>query len=193
MGRARITIVLWVLGLSAAAHATEEPVRADTADEDARREMCQQTACQHNVRIVLKQRDGSTFDRTFDVLPGAVQPFGLVVLAGQSLKVEADLEGDRLTHLRLVEQVAHPEKTLVVELEQLASGGMMLTVNNPFKRMLKFDMGMMPLDKEDLFKTSSCPVMAAGSGFESWPYPIFQIVLGNGRLIDAKEGQISCK
>ena len=47
-------------------------------------------------------------------------------------------------------------------------------------------MGMMPLDTDGLYKTSSCPVIAGGGAFEMWPYPIFQLVLGNARLLDAK-------
>jgi hypothetical protein len=61
---------------------------------------------------------------------------------------------------------------------------MNLVVRNPFKRHIKISMGMMPLDRTDLVTTSSCPVVAGGSDFEMWPYPIFQIWLGEMRLFD---------
>jgi hypothetical protein len=69
---------------------------------------------------------------------------------------------------------------------------MLLKVTNPFSQSLKFNMGMMPLDSDKLLKTSSCPVMAGGSSFESWPEPVFQVVLGNARFIDADKGQVAC-
>ncbi|PZO61859.1 MAG: hypothetical protein DI635_13895 [Pseudoxanthomonas suwonensis] len=46
---------------------------------------------------------------------------------------------------------------------------------------LKFDMGIMPLDGNDLRRTSSCPV--AKTSLESRPYPIFRLVLANGRAL----------
>lgn len=40
---------------------------------------------------------------------------------------------------------------------------------------LKFDMGIMPLDGNDLRRTSSCPVAKTSLG--SRPHPIFRVVL----------------
>lgn len=42
-------------------------------------------------------------------------------------------------------------------------------------------MGIVPLDGNDLRRTSSCPV--AKTSLESWPYPIFRLVLANGRAL----------
>lgn len=155
-------------------------------------EVCRNTLCQHDVRVVLKGRDGAVFDRTFDVLPGVVQPRWLTIVAGQSLHIEADRLDDSLTNFRVVDAVAHPEKTLDLTLAQSDDGNMLLTLHNPFGQALKFDMGMMPLTSERVLKTSSCPVIAGGTGFETWPYPIFQIVLANPRFIDPDKGNVRC-
>jgi hypothetical protein len=61
---------------------------------------------------------------------------------------------------------------------------MMLSLHNPFNRPLKFNMGIMPMGSDDLYKTSSCPIIAGGGSYEMWPYPIFQVVLGDGRLMN---------
>ncbi len=146
--------------------------------------MCAETKCQRNLRVILKQKDGKIYDKTFAVFPPTVQDFGIAVVAGQNIYVEAEIEGDRLTNYRVVEQIVNPKTTITAKFEQMEDGGMMLTLHNPFNKTLKFNMGIMPLDAEDLYKTSSCPVIAGGNSFEMWPYPIFQLVLSNGRLME---------
>jgi hypothetical protein len=165
----------------------------DEARERARirDEMCATQACQRNIRVALKARDGSSFDKTFDVMPAVVQPFGMLVLAGQTVHVEAAVKDDRLTDLVQVASVVHPERTITVKFEQTENGMMMLSVSNPFPKPLKFHMGIMPLDHDRLLKTSSCPVVPGGHGFESWPYPIFQVALGDGHLL-AADAEMAC-
>lgn len=184
---------LWVFGcLLAVQVAAAGQVPEDAAAvEAAKKEMCEKTICQHNLHVVLKQKDGSTYDHTFDIYPGIVQPFGLAVVAGQTIYVEADEAGDGLANLRTVPSVSHPEKTLTIKLEQTPGGGMILTTSNPFKRALKFKMGMMPLEKPELYNTSSCPVRGGMQTFEQWPYPLFQVVLGQPKFIEAK-GKMDC-
>ena len=179
-----------LLGMLASVPASEPASTGDSADQ-TQEEMCKHTECQHNVRITLRKKDGSTYDQTFDVLPGSVQPIGLVIVSGQTLYFEADVQGDKLTGFRIVDAVSHPERTLVAKLQQ-SEAGMLLTVTNPFKRPLKFDMGIMPLERPSLFKTSSCPIVPGGTSFESWPEPIFQVVLGNARFVEAKGGGVVC-
>lgn len=185
-----MAVGLW-MALSSAIAGEQSP-SAQANSQKTMEDMCRETVCQHNVHVLLKQKDGAMFDRTFDVMPGAVQPHWLAILAGQTLYIEADKANGRLTDFRVVEAVTHPEKTLIVTLHQSDDGSMLLKVTNPFSQSLKFNMGMMPLDSDKLLKTSSCPVMAGGSSFESWPEPVFQVVLGNARFIDADKGQVAC-
>jgi hypothetical protein len=163
------------------------------ADEQQRlaRKMCAETKCQRNLRITMKGKDGQVFDQTFEAFPAVVQPFGFMVVSGQTVHIEADIVGGRLTNLVAVEAVVNPDKTITAKLEQVDGKGMVLTVNNPFDKALKFNMGIMPLDGEKLYKTSSCPVVAGGAAFEMWPYPIFQVALGNGRLLE-KSDRATC-
>lgn len=153
--------------------------------------LCAVAKCQRNIRIVIKQKDGATYDKTFAVIPAAVQRFGVVILTGQTIYIEADIDGDKLTNYRAVDQIVNPKITITAKLEQMKDGGMMLSLHNPFDKALKFNMGIMPLDAEELYKTSSCPVAAGGNSYEMWPYPIFQLVLANGRLLEPSE-TIAC-
>src|SRR5258708_6953890 len=102
-------------------------VRADdVGDAAGKEEMCKHTLCQHGLRVTLKTKDGGTYDQTFDVFPGTVQPFGLAIVAGQTVNLEADVTGDTVSNFRVVQAVTHPAKTLTAHLEQTAGGGMVL-------------------------------------------------------------------
>ena len=146
--------------------------------------MCAASKCQRDVRVTLRREDGTVYEGYFKVFPATVQGMGIVVMAGQTVHVEADLAGDRLVNMVAVDVVARPEKTITAKFEQNEQGGMLLTIDNPFSKTLKFNMGIMPLKSERLVKTTSCPVRAGLKLFEHWPYPIFQVVLGNARLLE---------
>ncbi len=182
----KASLQLSLLVASSLSHAQEHPA---TQQEQAALEqnMCAETKCQRNLRVVLKQKDGATYDKTFAVFPATVQGFGVAVVAGQTLYIEADIVGDKLTNYRSVDAVTDPNITITAKLEQMKDGGMMLSLHNPFNKAIKFNMGIMPLDSDGLYKTSSCPVIAGGGSYETWPYPIFQLVLGNGRLMEPSD------
>ena len=110
---------------------------------------------------------------------------GITVAAGHTVHVEADVSSDRLVNPKVVDAVVRPDRTITAALPQGKDGGMMPSRANPFPRPLKFDMGMMPLGTDGLHKASSCPVIAGGDSLETWPCPIYQLVLGNARLLDA--------
>ncbi|GAA5000427.1 hypothetical protein FNZ56_10715 [Pseudoluteimonas lycopersici] len=157
------------------------PSEPDLTQAQISEMMCAQTKCQRNLHVTLVQKDGSTYEHTFPTFPAVVQPVGILVVAGQTVFVEADTSDGKLVNLQAVDSVVHPEKTIIVKLEQTEDRGMMLTTTNPFDETLKFDMGITPLESDDLYKTSSCPILKGS--FETWPYPIFQVLLGNGRVV----------
>jgi hypothetical protein len=180
------TGVLLLLGCAAAperpAPPGAVPVRADASVD----EMCAVAQCARDVRIELRREDGTSFAETFDALP-VVQEAGVSVYAGHTVLFEAEQRDGRLAGFRLVTGIVHPERTISARLEQDEKGHMMLTTENPFKQHLRIRMGIMPLEHDRLVRTSSCPVIAGGSSFEMWPYPVFQVFLGEPRLMAADE------
>jgi len=68
------------------------------------------------------------------------------------------------------------------ELQKGGSAGMILTIQNKMKRGLSMEALMTVPGKKQVFKTSILPVEPGLSGFESWPHPIAQLVLGNLQL-----------
>lgn len=87
----------------------------------------------------------------------------------------------------MVPSVSHPEKTLTIKLEQteLSNAGnvMVLTIQNPFDRALKYHADIARLDQDKEMQTSTCPVMAKLLSSESWPEPIFSINLQGLHLV----------
>jgi hypothetical protein len=61
---------------------------------------------------------------------------------------------------------------------------MTLKVDSPFAGVLKYRLGIMPLDGHRLLKTSSCPVVRGTASFEHWPYPLFQAAAADFRLVE---------
>ena len=178
------SVVLTGCAVAPGPSATAEDGSVDVA------EMCSVVQCRFDVRIEMKQEDGTWFDKTFDALP-VVQDAGVSIYSGTTVLFEADEVDGRLVNLRLVSEIADPERTISSRLEQDEKGHMLLVTTNPFSKHLRVRMGIMPLGLDRLVKTSSCPVIAGGSSYEMWPYPVFQVYLADMRLIDETE-EMSC-
>jgi hypothetical protein len=151
-------------------------------------ELCQSVLCRDPVPIQLKLPDGDLFEMT-PTLPTPIAAGGLVtVYPGETVMIEATVEGTRLVDLTAVPEVRQPERTLVLRLRQEPSiddgTGMILELESPFAGVLKFRLGMMLPSSGDLFKTSSCPLHAERPLIEAWPHPIFQIVATDFHFVD---------
>ena len=181
-----ITLMTTLLGCASKGNITAQSEVDSDEYTNIQTEMCEKVMCQYNVRVILKNKDGALYDKTFESMP-VVQDEGVLVIAGQTVYFEADIKNDFLTNLKLVNVVSNPQKTVTAKLEQMEDGGMMLSLKNPFDKHLRIKMGIMPLDKEELYATSSCPVIANGGSYEMWPYPIFQVWLGAPRLLSENE------
>jgi hypothetical protein len=81
-----------------------------------------------------------------------------------------------------------------VELKQNAhDAGFMATIENYGPSRLKVEMGLMRIDGPDEPEyTSSCPLEPGRSLFESWPYPLFQLLLASPRIL-AEDEQVPCE
>jgi len=148
--------------------------------------LCEKILCRPPGTIVrLLLDNGTPFETRFDGPSPIVQAAFLNIFPGETLNIEAELEGDRLVSLRAVESISKPSQTLVLKMwQEPAKPDTYLRITNPFPAMIKYRAGMMLPDREDLLKTSSCPVMSdGGSAFEHWPQAIFQLVLADFRVL----------
>ena len=146
------------------------------------------------IAISLRMPDGSTFTETLPAPNPLVQYDHVYLFPGQTLYLEADDDGAKLTNLRMVPANVHPEKTLVFKFEQRGTQGqygMSLSIHTPFMHWLKYHAVVVDADTAaNTFKQSStCPVVPGGDVTENWVAPVFEVVLSDFRFLaqdDAK-------
>ncbi|MCP4676250.1 MAG: hypothetical protein GY854_12220 [Deltaproteobacteria bacterium] len=158
---------------------------------------CETANCRRNVRITLRQKDGSLFTYTNPLFPPIVQPGFITLLAGEKVYLEAAADENGPVNFKVVEKIENPEKTITFRLNQnpnMGDGtGMILHVKNPFKRAIRYRLGMMVLESDNVYATSSCPVRAGISVMEMWQHPIFQLIFAEMRFIDEGKDDFSCR
>lgn len=145
---------------------------------------CEKNPCQKNLKVKLQKSDGSIYEKTMELFPPSVQPSFISIVAGQTLYLEAKVSKGKFVGFRTVDRVENAQTTIVAQLTQQANRGMLLPLNNPFARPIRFRMAIMPLDSQEAHQTSSCPIMKEGGSFESWPEPLFQVFLSDAQFLE---------
>jgi hypothetical protein len=163
---------------------------ADAAPDDASgtdelRKYCETANCRRNLRVVLRREQGATYDRTFELLPPAVQTGMVSVHPGENVRAVPLFENGEFAGWR-EPKPDEPADTqiLTIALSQSDKGaGMSAQVSTNGGPALKLRMGLIRLDGNDEPEsTSSCPLMAGGfSSFEMWPYPIFVLLVADAK------------
>ncbi len=93
-------------------------------------QVCAHAQCVSDVHVRLKDKGGKSFERTFDRMP-VIQPAGVSVYAGQTVRFEADDSKGELVNLRLVESGGDPARTIEFRLEQTPEGSMIVVTKKP--------------------------------------------------------------
>lgn len=154
--------------------------------------LCKQTLCR-TPDFQLTLPSGEIFKHQQAIALPILQREMISIYPGEEIFIEAALDNDTLVLQRAVTANAHPAQTLVFKFSQApGSSGMLLTVTNPFPADLKFRAGFMRPDSGTIYGTSTYPVPAGLSLFESWPFPMFQLILVEGHVL-AKSDSRECK
>lgn len=172
--------------------ASQPQAPAPASNQAAVQEACKDPHVQCSdqaIPIALHFSDGHGFKQTLQPPIPLVQYDHVYLYPGQALYVEADEVDGKLVNLRVVPAMVHPEKTLILGLQQNGGNGgegMMFSIQQPFDRPLKYRAQVMDFDSPGAFKqTSTCPVIAKGGGYETWPEPITQMMVGEFHFVDA--------
>jgi len=143
--------------------------------------ICKKWTCRKSVSVRLKTPKGPDFVFTAPFGPPIVEDDTIMVFAGETLNIEADIGPAGPVNLHAVEAIVHPERTITLDFSQyreLKDGtGMNLVVHNPFDKALRYRIEMGPVGSRRLIPTSACPVLPHIVGVENWPYPIVQILI----------------
>lgn len=138
--------------------------------------LCPNNDCRGPITIKLTKEDGSIFERKYDYLYPIVQSGAITVLPGENIKITGAFENNKLTQIRALKESDQGIPLITFSFNQQKTT-MLLTVVNNSKQSIKYHLAMMPLKEGKLIKTSSCPVLAGTSAFETWPFPIYQLVI----------------
>lgn len=201
----KLTLLLSLLIIASCAQNSGRPQRETVKrvdgdmSEDAAEfiEYCKTAACRQNTHFRVKLEDASYYEYNGELDPPVIQSGLITLYPGESIHVEAEIAGDALVNLNLVQEIANPDRTITFKFWQEPSTskgtGMMLSVHNPFDRYLRYELGIMKFDSTEVQYSSSCPVLPGRFAYEHWPYPLFQLAMTNLRLVDIDNEQISCE
>lgn len=96
----------------------------------------------------------------------------LQIFAGEKLFIEAKAEGSKVILLRKVDKITDSSSTIIFSFTQSAENKkhqmMMLTVQNPFNKVLKYKAKMLMMGFDKWYGTSIMPVEPKISGIEIW-------------------------
>jgi len=149
-------------------------------------EYCASNRCRedHILKFRTKNRDVEQWLQWYFPV---VQEDRLSLLPGDKVYIEAEIIDGKFSDLKQVETPLNPSKTITLEFRQVEDKiDMMLSVNNPFDKSMKFHIDMIDFEGKP-HQTSSCPVMAGKLLFEHWPHVIPEIIISNIRAVDLSD------
>lgn len=110
----------------------------------------------------------------------------LQIFPGENLYVEAEINGNKITSMKVVKKNLNPAKTIEIKFFQTTEGRkheqMMLEVKNPFNKELNYDAMMYIVGHDNWMKTSIIPIKPKLMNFEMWNDVIITLVLNNWRI-----------
>lgn len=157
-----------------------------------REKLCPQGDCRGPITIRLVKEDGSIFEQSHDYLYPVIQSMGITIFPGEQIKITGSFKDNKLTDTRVLGASDHDPPLITFNFSQETDKSMLLTVTNHSANDIKYHLAMMPLASERLVKTSSCPVSAGLMAFESWPFPIYQLLVPEIFIVE-KSDQSKCE
>jgi hypothetical protein len=168
------------------------PLTALSNDLPPKEELCPNNDCRGPITIKLIKEDGSIFEQKHEYLYPIIQSMGITIFAGENIKIAGTFENNKLSNIHALKESDQEPPLFTFSFWQEDKDMMILKVVNNSKHDIKYHLAMMPLKEENFFKTSSCPVAASISAIESWPYPIYQLLIPEIFIIEIKD-QVTCE
>lgn len=105
----------------------------------------------------------------------------LQIYPTEKIFIETEIKNDSIYSMKVVKENLNPEKTIIIDFKQEVKGKeserMVLTVNNPFDKVLKYEALMFVNGASDWVSTSIIPVRPKLMTFEMWNDVILSLVL----------------
>lgn len=151
-------------------------------------EICSQTKCRKAVKIAVPVDKDHYQEINIPISPYVDPSLGMVVLLpGDSVHVSVTKKDGHIASLSYSEKPSDLEFKFS-KIEPKDKIMTMLTVKNNMTISIVYSaLVNSPKSKWRHFSTSTCPVRSKKSTFESWPYPISQILVRNVRFAQKSE------
>ncbi|WP_124981478.1 hypothetical protein [Nonlabens xiamenensis] len=115
--------------------------------------------------------------------PYFVKDYILQIFPSEKINIEVEIDNDSIVSMKTVEKLEFPEKTITIDFKQEVKDGksemMMLTVKNPFNKIMTYDARMFIVGRDELLKTSIIPIRPKLTNFEMWNDVIITLILDN--------------
>ena len=162
-----LIILFWIIFFSVTTFAGTLPPKE---------KLCPKNDCRGPTTIRLIKKDGSVFEQKHEYLYPIVQFFGITILPDEHIMITGKFTDGVLTDIKALSNSNDDIPLITFDFKQDGEQ-MLLTVENHSKFDIKYNLAMMPLKEGRMLKTSSCPVSAGNMAFESWPFPIYQLLI----------------
>ena len=173
--------VLCLLGASGAGQAQDSEAEKRAREIEA---VCSKAHCREARTVSVRLEDGSTFERAVPRLPIVLPNGWITVYPGEEIHVELAMARDTVKSARAVAKPVRRNATVTFKLiQQPGRADMQLAVTHALPQNLKYSMGMMLPTGGQLFATPSCPVAPGVTTHETWPHPVFQLVIRDLRFL----------
>ena len=197
-------MLLALVGCASTADEKRQPVQIngttvylssrDPFFREYQRAICSGTVCRQGLSVHLRIPNGPDFTDSITMRMPYVSQDQIYLYAGETLSFEAEEGTSGPIHLKYVDKVAHPEKTLTVRLEQrpdIADGyGMRLILSNPFGKALKFAVAEVgPGDTRSEYAVGVCPAPPQGESRKKWLYPLAETIILSLSFVPTEEAE----
>jgi len=163
----------------ASAQASEAEQRAKEIEA-----VCSKAHCREARNVSLRLEDGTTFERAVPRLPIVLPNGWITIYPGEEIHVELTVARDVIKSARAVAKPVRKSATVTFKLSQQPErADMQLAVTHALPQNLKYSMGMMLPSGGQIYATPSCPVPPGATAHETWPHPVFQLVIRDLRFL----------
>ena len=118
--------------------------------------------------------------------PYFVKDHILQIYPSEKINIQVEIENDSILSMKTVKEIEFPEKTIIINFEQKIkerkSEMMMLTVKNPFNKILTYKAHMAIIGEKKWIPTSIVPIQPKLSNFEIWNDVIITLIMDNWKL-----------
>jgi hypothetical protein len=168
-----LSVIVVLLCCAAAVVTAQEP------GDKEREALCRSVPCREatSVKLRLNEREYAEFN--FPRGPYVAEGF-INILNGEQFGVEFDEKNGELSEPRYVKEIVHPDRTITLQLS-FEKDATLLVITNPFKKTIRYHCLIQHYKQQEFNETSVLPVRAGLKTFESWPYPITQVVISKVR------------